>query len=485
MNSDQYVVPVTDEAFTRDRYYTGDVPVPEYRHASDQAYEAFRDLKYGIRIVWGLYALKHLEASWDFVLTMNDAQRQDYQQWYRQFNPRQFDAEQWMDMFQRFGLKMFTLTTKHCDGFSLFDTKTRVRQRVNWTAPGGPALEECDLAFSVMDTPFRRDIVKELCDAAHKRGIAIDLYFSHPDWYDADFRNFFFHPVQTPEYLRDPLMYGNARGVMETPLLMAPDPTPAQIGRMMRRYSGQLRELLTNYGKVDMVCFDASLGPKVWPQVRQLMIELRNLQPDVMFRARGIGPYGDYYTPENFIPGGKEPTQMPWFVIHCLAKQYAYDPDASRYRDGRWIILNLIDTVAKGGNFMVTVGPDENGVFHPKAIEAFEEAGRWLVVNGLAIYGTRARDGELWHEGESVHFTRSKDHRQTYVFSREWPGAKLVLNTVRARSGSQVRMLGVNEPLKWRQDGQELTIKLPPALQQEENRPCRHAWTWVVESEAQ
>ena len=70
----------------------------------------------------------------------------------------------------------------------MFDTRTRVRQRVNWTAPGGPKIEPCDLAYSIMETPFRRDIIKELCDSAHKRDIKIDFYFSHPDWYDADFR---------------------------------------------------------------------------------------------------------------------------------------------------------------------------------------------------------------------------------------------------------------------------------------------------------
>ena len=86
-------------------------------------------------------------------------------------------------------MKVFAFTTKHHDGFSMFDTKTRVRQRANWTAPGGAKLEACDTAYSIMDTPFHRDVVRELCDAARRHGIKIDLYFSHPDWYDADFRD--------------------------------------------------------------------------------------------------------------------------------------------------------------------------------------------------------------------------------------------------------------------------------------------------------
>ncbi len=87
----------------------------------------------------------------------------------------------------------------------MFDTKTRVRQRVNWTAAGGPKIESCDLAYSIMETPFRRDIIKELCDAAHKRDIKIDLYFSHPDWYDADFRPYGEDPLQVPD---SPELYG-------------------------------------------------------------------------------------------------------------------------------------------------------------------------------------------------------------------------------------------------------------------------------------
>ena len=85
-----------------------------------------------------------------------------------------------MDAFKESGMKMFAFTTKHHEGFSMFDTRTRVKNRANWTAAGGPKIESCDLAYSIMETPFRRDIVKKLCDAAHKRDIKIDLYFSHP-----------------------------------------------------------------------------------------------------------------------------------------------------------------------------------------------------------------------------------------------------------------------------------------------------------------
>ena len=116
--------------------------------------------------------------------------------------PAGFDADEWTSLFAENGMRMFAFTTKHHEGFSMFDTKTRVRQRVRWDAPGTPQIEDCDLAYSIMETPFRRDIVKELCDAGRKRGLRIALYFSHPDWYDADFRPYAEHPVTVPSAAR-------------------------------------------------------------------------------------------------------------------------------------------------------------------------------------------------------------------------------------------------------------------------------------------
>ena len=135
------------------------------------------------------------------------------------------------------------------------------------------------------------------------------------------------------------------------------------------------------------------------------------LQPDVMFRARGIGNYGDYYTPEGFVPGRKENTDTPWFVIYPLGSSFSYEPVSGNYKGAAWIVRNLVDSVAKGGNFMVGIGPDGEGRFHPTAISQLKEVGEWLKVNGAGIYSTRAREGELWSEGADIRFTRTKDKR--------------------------------------------------------------------------
>jgi alpha-L-fucosidase len=457
---------------------SSETPVPEYHHASPAAYEAFNDLKYGIRIHWGIYTLARPilgdpggGESWMF-RPLSFQQKQEYQQLYKTFNPTGFDAEQWVKLFADNGMRMFAITAKHHEGFSLFDTKTRVKQRVNWTAPGGPAIEDCDLAYSVMDTPFHRDIIKELCDAGHRHGLAIDLYFSHPDWYDADFRPYGYDVTFYPEALvngdfgTNSTQLANTRKMMSVLYANAPPPTRQQQDRMMARHRQQLTELLSNYGKIDLVCLDIELGDRVWPQLRETILQLRKLQPDVMFRNRGIGQYGDYETPERVIPGTKKEGSRPWFVIYPLAKNFDYDADEADYKGGDWIIRSLVDSVAKGGNFMLGVGPDSNGRFNPRTIENIQTAGAWLKINGEGIYATRAREGDLWHEGDEIRYTQSKDHHTIYAFSLHFPGKTLTLKTVEPKDGSPIYLFGYPTPLAWTYSAESGTvIQMPDELQ--------------------
>lgn len=250
---------------------------------------------------------------------------------------------------------------------------------------------------------------------------------------------------------------------------------------MMTRYRQQLTELLTNYGKIDMICLDMWLGKEVWPATRDTMFALRKLQPDVMLRARGIGNYGDYFTPERFVPGSMQNTDMPWFVIYPLGTSFAYDPNTKAYKGGPWIVRNLVDAVAKGGNFMVAVGPDKDGKFAPKAVEDLKFAGDWLKVNGEAIYATRAY--LRFHEGEDLRFTRSKDKKSVYIISLQWPGKTLQTNLVKPLPGSVIRMLGFDHDLSWHQDGDTASIEMPEELQDETKRPCNMAYAFKVESQ--
>ncbi len=474
-------LPPGDPHYRRVQSYIEEVPKLGYQWASPSAYEAFLDMKYGVRIHWGLYSVAGLaHESWPF-LQLDYAERAHYNELYKTWNPTGFDADAWTSLFADNGMRMFAFTTKHHEGFSMFDTRTRVRERIRWDAAGGPALEKSDLAYSIMETPFRRDIVKELCSAGRKRALRIALYFSHPDWYDADFRPYADHPAQVPSSaVLDP-EWMDSRKRLGKLIWLAPDPTPDAVARMMARHRAQIEELLTNYGDIHMLSLDQWLGPTVWPQLRQTLLRIRELQPNVMIRARGIGNYGDYYTPEGFIPGDKSNTGMPWMVIYPLASGFSFDPDAAHYKGAKWIVDNIIDTAAKGGSFQLGIGPDPAGRFHPAAIEQVKQVGIWLRTCGPGIYATRPREGDLWREGEAIRFTRAKDNRTIYCFALEWPSKVLRLRSVRPQAGSRISMFGYPYALRWKFDSATgLEVEIPESLAAEVRRPSEYAWGWTI-----
>jgi alpha-L-fucosidase len=468
------VLPKSNDMYRVTKDYAEEEPDNDYLHASEAAHEAFRNIKFSVMIDWGFYSIPEIEASWP-LLVMNNADRQNYQRLYETFNPKGFDAQEWMDFLKRCGAQAFSFTAKHHDGFSMFHTKTRVRQRINYIHPDR-LLEPCDIAYSIEETPFKRDIVKELCDAAHRNDMKISLYFSHIDWHDADFRPYCFHPL-TVSAARATSDFGI--GSYDAKRIIAPDVTEKETSRMIARHREQIREILTNYGTVDIIHFDMWLGRNVWQEMKKTVKMMRRLQPEVMINACGIGNYADFYTYDNSVPKNKATTNMPWISTLALGKTFAYDPDGNRYKGTKWIIDNLVDCVAKGGGFMVGVGPDANGKFHPEAIRQLEDAGKWLAVNGEGIHETCTRDA--WKSGDIL-FTQSKDGKQVYAFVKNVAVKELKIASVTPKEGSVVTILGYPKPLKWKQSADGcIIIKIPKAVKSPKKRPCDHVWTLKFE----
>jgi alpha-L-fucosidase len=445
-----------------DHQWWSDKVEANYHNAPAAAVESWNDKKFGLRIHWGVYSILGLDASWPLQGSSREF-RDIYSTLYEVFNPTDFNADEWADLAERAGMKYFVFTTRHCDGFSMFDTKTMVDsiQRVpyNKSTSGIGATKSCRIHYSIMDTPYPRDITGEVVQAFRKKGLGVGLYYSWWDWHDpdcrSDKRNMFYDP--------------NSAG----------EPDAARWQRFMDRTREQLREISTNYGELFEISFDCSLPQSVWPETVKAVELARTLQPSAMFRIRGIGPYGDFTTPEHWIPPDplKKPVGFPWEAIEPIGSRWAYQPH-DEYKSKEWLLGTLIDVVAKGGNFMPGVSPMANGKFPKETIDRLEYAGAWLRVNGEAIYGTRPWN--VFKEEEDLRFTQSRDGKYLYAIALKWPGKTLTIRSARAIAGSRIEILGTQQQLKWNQSEDGLTVEIPQSIEQ--HKPCDQAYVFKIEA---
>ena len=300
----------------------------DYKHASPAAYEAWRDRKFGIRVHWGMYNVLGLDASWPMRADQSSKEFQKiFLTQYQVFNPVNFDSEKWASDAEKWGFRYFVITTKHCEGFSMYDTKTKVkafRRRPRGKQSGLGNIETVEIPYSVVaDSPFGRDIVRELVDSFRARNMGIGLYFSNWDWNDPNFR-------------WDPMNVHYDKNYSK-------ESNPEDWAAFIKRQRDQVRELCTNYGDVDQMGLDCGWPEAAFDDLIDIVKMARRLQPDLLFRHRGIGPYGDYQTPEHWVPNdGDDPRlKKAWQAIEHLGTRWAWQPNDT-YRSKEWILKTLI-----------------------------------------------------------------------------------------------------------------------------------------------
>jgi alpha-L-fucosidase len=391
------------------------LPAQDAGQAPPAAVQRWQDMRFGMFIHWGPVSLKGTEIGWS---RGDEIPIAEYDNLHKQFNPAKFDAEAWALTAKAAGMKYLILTTKHHDGFCLWDTKAT--------------------DFNIMATPFHRDVVKELSAACKKHGIAFGTYYSTCDWH---------HPAY-------PLGSPGGRSHKPNPDLKAYDAYLRQ----------QVTELVKNYGPLSALWFDV---PQVYgrdfgiPMVKAL----RQLQPDLMINNRaynaGVGgdgvsqnnKVGDFDTPEQTIGGFQ--IDRPWETCMTLCNQWAWKPNDAM-KPIEQCLRTLVLTIGGDGNLLFNVGPMPDGRIEERQVTRLKEMGEWVQEHAEAIYGTR---GGPFKPSHGLAATRKGN--AIYLFVMKEAPETLVLPPLPRVIKSATIMGGGAADLKPAAD--KLTLSLPTA----------------------
>jgi alpha-L-fucosidase len=313
--------------------------------------EWFHEAKYGLFIHWGLYAQpagewkgRRIPGIGEWIMNRAQIPVKEYEQLARTFNPVKFNADEWVQLAKDAGMKYIVITAKHHDGFALYDSKVS--------------------KWDIVDaTPFKRDVLKELAAACAKQGMRLGFYYSQAqDWHERNGAG------NTWDYLADE--------------------TKKDFDQYLRdKAEPQVRELLTGYGPVALIWFDT---PRLMTTARaQRFVDiLRSIQPNTLIDGR-LGMAGDYMTTgDNVVPPDVQ--GEAWEVPATLNHTWGYRKDDHDWKSPQTVIFKLIDIVSKGGNYLLNVGPMADGVIPQPSQDVLRTVGRWLRVNGDAVYGAGA-----------------------------------------------------------------------------------------------
>jgi alpha-L-fucosidase len=356
------------------------------RNASTPHTAWFTAARFGLFIHFGIYSLA---ARHEWVKHFERIPDEEYQKYFDHFDPDRYDPVQWAREAKAAGMKYVVVTSKHHDGFCLWDS---------------------DLTdYKATNTPAGRDLIAPLVEAVRAEGLKIGFYHSLIDWHHPEF------PVDGLHPLRDDVVFREA----------------AQ-GRDMAKYRaylfGQVEELLTRYGKIDIMWFDFSYPDRDWGwskgkgrddwEAEKLMALVRELQPGIIVNNRMDIP-GDFITPEQYQPGAPlEVDGQPvlWEACQTLNGSWGYDRDNLDWKSTEMLVQMLVDSVSKNGNLLLNVGPTGRGEFEPRALERLHGIGAWMRLHGRAIYGCGASS---FTPPPDCRYTQRGDRLYLHLFA--WP----------------------------------------------------------------
>lgn len=360
----------------------------------------WNEARFGMFIHWGLYALP---ARHEWVKNSERLTNEQYQKYFEQFNPENYDPKLWAKTAKKAGMKYAVITSKHHEGFCLFDSKF-----TDYKAP---------------NTPAKRDLLKEFIDAFRAEGIKIGFYYSLIDWHHPDFTIDIMHPQRLDQAAADTAW------------------DALNIGRNMNNYRkylyNQVTELLTNYGKIDIMWLDFSYpkkhgkGKDDWNSVA-LLKQIRKLQPQIILNNRmDLGEYEDgqdFETPEQVSAAslakfkGKE-----WETCQTFSGSWGYYRDENTWKSNQQLLNLLISSTSNGGNLILNVGPTAKGEFDNRATRALDSIGLWMKANNKSIYNcTYAPDAYSVPEGTKLTFNPKENKLYIHLFDYPSTG-KLVL----------------------------------------------------------
>lgn len=393
-----------------------DKPQPEALEATNRArnerMQWWRDAKFGMFIHFGIYAIpagewkgKNIRGHAEWIVSeLPEEEKANYFDLRHQFNPKQYDPERWVTLAKQAGMKYVVITTKHHDGFALFDS----------------AVTDYDIG----DTPYRRDMLAPLAQACRAQNLEVGWYYSIMDWH---------HP--------------DAKG--------------ERFGEYVKYMSRQLEELLTNYGKIGVLWFDGEwIGEWRAEMGVQLEKHLRKIQPQVIINNR-IGKRmrapGDYATPEQKIP--KAQPDWDWETCMTMNSSWGFRKGDHKWKSTKTLIRMLVDVVSKGGNFLLNVGPTAEGVIPEPSVERLTEIGDWMRRNGESIYGTTAsplRQQPTW--GRCTH-----KQGRLYLHVFDWPDDGKLIVPLLASDVTSATVLGEEAatPLSVTRDIRDTIVAVP------------------------